>query len=76
MQVLTKTLPIDHQTSESLTQHFGDNCDPEKIKFMWIGHASCLVKLDGVTFLTDPMFSQRCSPTGEVVFCGINNSIS
>jgi N-acyl-phosphatidylethanolamine-hydrolysing phospholipase D len=28
----------------------------------WIGHSSFLVKLDGVTFLTDPMFSQRASP--------------
>jgi N-acyl-phosphatidylethanolamine-hydrolysing phospholipase D len=28
----------------------------------WIGHSSFLIKLDGVTFLTDPMFSQRASP--------------
>jgi N-acyl-phosphatidylethanolamine-hydrolysing phospholipase D len=28
----------------------------------WIGHATFLVKLDGVTFLTDPMFSKRASP--------------
>jgi N-acyl-phosphatidylethanolamine-hydrolysing phospholipase D len=28
----------------------------------WIGHSSFLVRMDGVTFLTDPMFSQRASP--------------
>ena len=30
---------------------------------MWIGHASCLVQMEGVAFLTDPVFSERCSPT-------------
>jgi N-acyl-phosphatidylethanolamine-hydrolysing phospholipase D len=28
----------------------------------WIGHATFLVRMDGVTFLTDPMFSNRASP--------------
>jgi N-acyl-phosphatidylethanolamine-hydrolysing phospholipase D len=28
----------------------------------WIGHASFLVRMDGRTFLTDPMFSHRASP--------------
>jgi N-acyl-phosphatidylethanolamine-hydrolysing phospholipase D len=28
----------------------------------WIGHATFLVRLDGVTFLTDPIFSDRASP--------------
>jgi N-acyl-phosphatidylethanolamine-hydrolysing phospholipase D len=28
----------------------------------WIGHASFLVRVDGATFLTDPMFSRRASP--------------
>ena len=28
----------------------------------WIGHATFLLKLDGATFLTDPMFSKRASP--------------
>ncbi|CAL1545092.1 unnamed protein product [Lymnaea stagnalis] len=33
------------------------------VRHMWIGHASSLVQFDGVTFLTDPIFSDRCSPT-------------
>jgi N-acyl-phosphatidylethanolamine-hydrolysing phospholipase D len=28
----------------------------------WIGHATLLVRMDGVTFLTDPIFSARASP--------------
>ena len=28
----------------------------------WIGHATFLVRMDGATFLTDPMFSERASP--------------
>jgi len=28
----------------------------------WIGHSTMLVRMDGVTFLTDPMFSERASP--------------
>jgi N-acyl-phosphatidylethanolamine-hydrolysing phospholipase D len=28
----------------------------------WIGHATFLVRMDEVTFLTDPMFSERASP--------------
>lgn len=28
----------------------------------WIGHASFLARMDGATFITDPIFSHRCSP--------------
>jgi N-acyl-phosphatidylethanolamine-hydrolysing phospholipase D len=28
----------------------------------WIGHSSFLVRMDGASFLTDPMFSHRASP--------------
>jgi N-acyl-phosphatidylethanolamine-hydrolysing phospholipase D len=28
----------------------------------WIGHSTFLVRMDGVSFLTDPMFSERASP--------------
>jgi N-acyl-phosphatidylethanolamine-hydrolysing phospholipase D len=30
----------------------------------WIGHSTMLVRMDGATFLTDPMFSERASPVG------------
>ncbi|MBI4871795.1 MAG: MBL fold metallo-hydrolase [Candidatus Riflebacteria bacterium] len=28
----------------------------------WIGHSTMLVRLDGLTLLTDPIWSERCSP--------------
>lgn len=38
----------------------------------WIGHATFLVRMDGVTFLTDPMFSDRASP---VSFAGPRRAV-
>ena len=32
----------------------------------WFGHASCLVELDGVRLLLDPVWSERCSPSQHV----------
>lgn len=38
-------------------------CPPaDSIQAMWVGHATVLVQLEGVTFITDPLFSQRSSP--------------
>jgi len=34
-----------------------------KSDFTWLGHACCLYRADGTTFITDPVFSQRCSPS-------------
>ena len=28
----------------------------------WIGHSTLLVRMDGISFLTDPVFSERASP--------------
>ena len=36
----------------------------ENPSLTWIGHSTMLVRMDGVTFLTDPMFSERASPVG------------
>lgn len=40
--------------------------DPDDVRrdfsVTWIGHATFLVRMDGVTFLTDPIFSERASP--------------
>src|SRR5207244_7936380 len=34
----------------------------ENPSLTWIGHSTLLVRMDGVTFLTDRMFSERESP--------------
>ena len=33
-----------------------------KLSFTWIGLASVLIQLDGKNILTDPIWSERCSP--------------
>lgn len=43
-------------------------CDHEaQASVTWINHATFLVEVAGLTFLTDPIFSKRCSP---MFFCG------
>ena len=34
----------------------------DRMSFTWIGHASVLIQLDGKNILTDPIWSERCSP--------------
>ncbi|CAL8463129.1 g2663 [Coccomyxa elongata] len=49
--------PLHQLDSATLSDAGGDF-----ITAVWMGHASVLVKMEGITFLTDPVFSQRCSP--------------
>ncbi|XP_067683792.1 N-acyl-phosphatidylethanolamine-hydrolyzing phospholipase D-like [Haliotis asinina] len=57
IEELDRTLPI-------IKPNFEEFCIPPTtgVRYMWIGHASTLVQVDGVTILTDPIFSNRCSP--------------
>jgi len=56
-QVLDKTLPVVKPDLELLR-------DPptEGVRVTWFGHATVLVQMDGVSVLTDPVFSERASP--------------
>lgn len=36
------------------------DADPTALQMVWIGHATMLVQMAGLTFLTDPVFSERC----------------
>ena len=46
-----------------------DKVDPSKLTstanphVTWLGHATCLYQTEGVFFLTDPLWSDRASPT-------------
>jgi L-ascorbate metabolism protein UlaG (beta-lactamase superfamily) len=33
-----------------------------KLSVTWIGHATTLIQIDGLNILTDPIWSERCSP--------------
>ena len=35
----------------------------DAIQAVWVGHATVLVQLGGLCFITDPIFSDRCAPT-------------
>jgi L-ascorbate metabolism protein UlaG (beta-lactamase superfamily) len=37
---------------------------PNGLRATWIGHATVLVEIDGLRVLTDPIWSERCSPLG------------
>lgn len=50
-QVLEKTLPVS-------VPNINDN---SHISVTWLGHATVLVRLDNITFLTDPVWSERAS---------------
>ncbi|CAF1340106.1 unnamed protein product [Adineta ricciae] len=57
IEELDETLPvIKHKPEDIRKQSPG-------LRFLWIGHASCFVQIDDFMFLTDPVFSDRCSIT-------------
>ena len=36
--------------------------DGGRVRITWVNHATLLVQIDGVNILTDPIWSERCSP--------------
>jgi L-ascorbate metabolism protein UlaG (beta-lactamase superfamily) len=36
--------------------------DEGRVRITWVNHATMLVQMDGVNVLTDPIWSERCSP--------------
>lgn len=61
---LDRVLPVVKPAFEALKRAKDDNSNsnPSRMAVTWIGHASVLVQMDGVTFITDPIFSERASP--------------
>jgi L-ascorbate metabolism protein UlaG (beta-lactamase superfamily) len=49
--------PFPVVTSDGLAPWAGDEAS-----VTWVGHATVLIRLDGVSLLTDPMWSERASP--------------
>uniref|UniRef100_A0A2C9KFL2 N-acetylphosphatidylethanolamine-hydrolyzing phospholipase D n=1 Tax=Biomphalaria glabrata TaxID=6526 RepID=A0A2C9KFL2_BIOGL len=60
---LEKTLPV----VKSNLQEF-QTSPTSGVRHMWLGHSTSLIQFDGVTILTDPMFSNKFS---SVNFCSI-----
>merc|ERR1712227_281985 len=54
---LDRTLPIESPDLSLLnTRVEGD------IRITWVGHATVILQMEGMSILTDPIFSERCSP--------------
>ena len=49
-----KTVPFDQAVFEG-------NGGPEQVAVSWFGHSSLLIRIQGKTLLTDPVFSERAS---------------
>jgi N-acyl-phosphatidylethanolamine-hydrolysing phospholipase D len=61
-KMLTKTeldenLPVINTNWEAI-----NNPPADQLQVTWIGHSTFLVQIDGLNFLTDPVWSDRCSP--------------
>lgn len=54
--------PDDYKiiTSESDSEKIKEN--KKNLSVTWIGHATVLIQMDGMNILTDPIWSERCSP--------------
>ena len=39
--------------------HSDSNASDKSIQYLWFGHSSCLVQMDGFNILTDPIFSDN-----------------
>jgi len=57
---LDRILPVIKHSSDEIVK------DSPGLRFIWIGHATCLVQMDDFTFITDPVFSDRCGITSNV----------
>jgi hypothetical protein len=57
MPACSRAFPLVPQDAAALAAPPGD-----AIQALWVGHASMLVQMEGVAFMTDPFFSQRSSP--------------
>lgn len=61
LRVPSDPVPIERR-------HTGDydRCPRSGLRATWIGHASTLIEIDGRRVLTDPIWSERCSPVSFI----------
>jgi L-ascorbate metabolism protein UlaG (beta-lactamase superfamily) len=54
--------PKDYQFTILKNDGIGLKNNTSKFTITWVGHATTLVQIDGLNILTDPIWSERCSP--------------
>ena len=55
-QEVVGTLPVQEPDWQAI------NAPGDSLVVTWLGHSTCLLQTGGLTILTDPVFSERCSP--------------
>jgi N-acyl-phosphatidylethanolamine-hydrolysing phospholipase D len=60
LKVLDRELPVQDLILDEVKQP----PNGDQIRVTWLGHASVLVQMDGISVLTDPVFSNRVGPIG------------
>jgi L-ascorbate metabolism protein UlaG (beta-lactamase superfamily) len=58
MRVPSCPLPLAHDTAERLA-----HAPASGLRITWLGHSTTLIELDGRVVLTDPIWSERASPS-------------
>jgi N-acyl-phosphatidylethanolamine-hydrolysing phospholipase D len=71
-QLMRKMLAFKPPSQAELDEHFPvlpmdwekiQSPSSDEIQITWLGHSGLLVQMNGCNILTDPVFSERCSPS-------------
>jgi len=62
MIITKRPKPKDQITKKIDTNHLIQNINEDQNFITWIGHSTMFLHIYGKTILTDPIFSNRCSP--------------
>lgn len=54
---------VEEERRDGIITNVRDDKGGGTLSLTWLGHSTVVVSMDGVTFITDPMFSERASPS-------------
>ena len=63
---LNKKLPIKNINQHLIKNAHNSILQSNQASLTWLGHASVLLQISSFNILTDPIFSERCSPLSSV----------
>jgi N-acyl-phosphatidylethanolamine-hydrolysing phospholipase D len=55
---LNKSLPVHYVTDEQISEFFKEDTR-DKIRVLWVGHATSIINMENCIILVDPVFSQK-----------------
>jgi L-ascorbate metabolism protein UlaG (beta-lactamase superfamily) len=57
---------VPHNPLPSVIPDFGNDSLRDRFSLIWLGHSTVLIRINGVTIITDPVFSKRASPVSFI----------